>query len=104
MSKHITMKMWADAGSFDRIAKAGDTVDEDVAMEFLNGMPPLALSKDDNGICFFQNSEPYSHEKTDGGKFYAPTFSTFEKKDGKWYYLGNCFRGERKDRTPQEAY
>lgn len=104
MNKHVTMKMWEEAGSFDRIAKAGDTVDDLIAMEFMNSMPPILLGRDEDGISFFQNSEPYSHELTDNGKFYAPTYGTFERKDGKWYYLGNCFRGERKDRTPQEAY
>ena len=103
MSKHITMQMWAEAGSFDRIARPGDTVDEDVAMDFLNSMPPLTMSRSDNGVSFFQNSEPYSHEKTDSGKFYAPTYSTFERKDGVWYYLGNCFRGEKTDRTRRDA-
>lgn len=99
MSKHITMEMWSEAGSFDRIAIAGDTADEDVAMDFLNSMPPIILGRDYYGISFFQNSEPYSHELTGNGKFMAPTYSTFEKKDGVWHYLGNCFRGERTDRT-----
>ena len=35
-SKHITMEMWAEAGSFDMIAEPGDTVDEEIAE------PPLA--------------------------------------------------------------
>lgn len=100
MGKHVTMKMWEDAGAFGRIAKAGDTVDEEIAMQFLNCAPPFIFGRDEDGISFFQSSEPYSHEKTDSGKFYAPTYSTFERKNGMWYYHGNCFRGERKDRTP----
>lgn len=56
MGKHITIKMCVDEGSFDRIAEAGDTVDDEVAMDFLNSMPPINLGRDDYGISFFQNN------------------------------------------------
>lgn len=86
-SKHITMQMWT--GSFDSIANPGDTVDNEIAMHFLNSLPPLV-----HYSHYFQVSEPYSHEiDTSKGKL-APTYPTFRKVDGVWMYLGNCFKGK----------
>lgn len=98
MSKHITMEMWAEAGSFEKIAEPGDTVDEEIADHFLNVLPPLVQKEG-----YFQCSEPYSHVKTDDGKFYAPTYTTFRKnREGKWVFIGNCFRNGTVDKTKEK--
>ena len=87
MSKHITMEMWSEAGSFDNIAVPGDTVDDEIAMHFLNCLPPVTMKTD-----YFQCGEPVSDVLTDKG-WYAPTYSTFIRKKGVWTYYGNCLKG-----------
>lgn len=116
MSKHITMEDWT--GSFDKIASPGDTVDEEIAMHFLNCLPPLVQRRD-----YFQCSEPvydaerivYEHSKPDPEtgcseaksicKMPYQTFTTFYKNtEGVWVYAGNCFKGESVHREPLTQY
>jgi len=98
--KHITMQMWAEAGSFDRIAKAGDSVDEEIVEQFRNSLPPIA-----NGKEYMQAGGPYSHVLVKKLHAYAPTYATFKKyvmpthPEGVWVYMGNCFRYCTKDYT-----
>lgn len=95
MSKHITMKMWEEARSWENVGVPGDTVDEEIVEQFLNCVPPAS-----NRAGYMQCGEPYSHEPVEGKKWYAPTYTTFAKtgEDGKWVYCGECFRGETEDR------
>ena len=46
MSKHITVAEWELAGEFTKAAEPGDTVDEEIVDNFLNVMPPAAVSSD----------------------------------------------------------
>lgn len=85
--KHVTMEMWAEAGSFDKAANPGDTVDESIVEHFVNCLPPLVLRSD-----YFQCSEPVKHCFDKERNWYAPAYATFIKKDGVWVYAGECFR------------
>ncbi|MBQ7818485.1 MAG: hypothetical protein IJ341_02190 [Bacteroidales bacterium] len=90
MSKHITMKMWEEAGSFDRVAVPGDTVDEEIVEEMMNNVPPLYYHS-----AYRQCGEPADHRKDVEHGWYAPVYTTFKKNsDGVWIYVGECFKGE----------
>lgn len=90
MNKHITMEMWEEAISFDKIAVPGDTVDEEIVDEMLNSVPSLfCYSK------YRQCGEPVEHCQIPYSKLCAPVYTTFKmRSDGKWVYIGNCFKGE----------
>lgn len=99
---HITMQMWTEAGSFDRIAKAGDTVDDEIVEQFRNSLPPVA-----NGKMYMQAGGAYADIFIKELNTYAPLYATFKKREpseqhptGIWVYLGNCLRYETEDRTP----
>ena len=97
---HITMEMWAEAGSFDRVAKAGDSVDDVIVEQFRNALPPVY-----NGENFMQAGGAYSHILVKDLGVYAPTYATFKRyvmpthPDGIWVYLGNCLRNDTTDCT-----
>ena len=94
MSKHITMKMWSEAGSFDKAASPGDTVDEEIVMQFLNCVPPATQKP---GLI--QCGEPFYHLYDPDKGAYRATYATFAMAADKWVYCGNCFKGET---FPQE--
>lgn len=97
---HITMQMWAEAGSFDRIAKAGDSVDDEIVEQFRNSLPPIV-----NGGEFMQAGGAYADIFIKELDTYAPLYATFKKcvtpthPEGIWVYLGNCLRGKQEDLT-----
>lgn len=98
---HITMQMWTEAGSFNHIAKAGDTVDDEIVEQFRNSLPPIV-----NGGEFMQAGGPFAHIFIKEIDTYAPLYATFKKceaselhPNGVWVYLGNCLRYKTKDRT-----
>lgn len=85
--KLIERNDWTD--SFDRIAKAGDLVEEEIVDQFINCVPPACMRSD----CM-QCGEPYSHEKDRNGKYRA-TYTTFKKVvNGIYEFCGYCFAGE----------
>lgn len=98
MGKHITMETWPRELSFDRFAEPGDTVDAEIAMNFLNSVPPVSFSYgyfQSGGACY-DAFDPKTNRT-------RPTYSTFGQKgdldgyyeEGKpWTYLGCCFKGE----------
>lgn len=93
--KHITMKMWEEAGSFDRVAVPGDIVDEEIVEEMMNNVPPLYYHS-----SYRQCGEPANHCKVPERDWYAPTYTTFKKNtDGVWVYVGECFKGESKHQS-----
>ena len=71
---HIIMQMWAEAGSFDRIAKAGNSVDEEIVEQFRNALPPIY-----NGENLLQADGAYSHILVEELGVYAPTYATFKR-------------------------
>lgn len=73
--------------------RVGDIVAEDIVDNFMNLLPPRAMS-----YVFLQVGEPYSHVYN-GAKALRPIFMTFAKCDGHWRYYGNCFAWETVDRS-----
>lgn len=51
------MADWSAAGDFEKAAKPGDLVDEEIVEEFVNCLPPTTLRGD-----LVQAGEPYSHQ------------------------------------------
>ena len=96
--KLISMEDWTD--SFDKIASAGDLVEEAIVDEFINCVPPTCMRSD----CM-QCGEPYSHrEDPETGKWRA-TYSTFKRvTNGIYEYCGHCFRGENIERGQDPVY
>lgn len=86
--KHIAPEMWTK--SFDKIAEPGDTVDESIVDQMLNGVSPASI-----GDGFFQMGEAFAHIPDDRGHLH-PIFLTFKKCNGLWTYCGTCFRGQSK--------
>lgn len=93
--KHITMQLWEKAGSFDKIASPGDTVDEEIVELFMNCIPPLYYQSD-----YRQCGEPVKHCRLpENDSLYAPTYMTFKRIDGVWVFVGDCFRGKSEHQT-----
>lgn len=90
--KHITMQMWADAGSFEKVARPGDSVDEEIVEQFRNSVPPMF-----NGRTYMQAGEPVAHVLSKELKLYAPVYTTFlyDENESLWRYIGDCFRHEK---------
>ena len=51
------MADWSAVGDFEKAAKPGDLVDEEIVEEFVNCLPPTTLRGD-----LVQAGEPYSHQ------------------------------------------
>ena len=100
-NKRKTFDEWTDSGAidFDSYVEIGNEVDEAIVDNFLEMLPPAYHSSH-----LMQMGEPNQHLSDDKGNF-RPTFMTFEKVDGKWYYHGYCFCGmtENKKRFPSYA-
>lgn len=77
---------------YDYLRK-GDIVSEDLVDNFMNVLPPRAMS-----YGYLQVGEPYNHI-FDIDRRLRPTFMTFSKCDGKWRFYGNCFAWETIDKT-----
>jgi hypothetical protein len=91
-----TLDGWRESGYDLNIYLAvGDTVDEHLADEQLNVLPPLTMK---NG--YFQVGEPYNQEKDDDGNWHT-TWCTFAKNGSMWTYCGLCFENETKNRVKE---
>ena len=85
--------LWWDA------MEPGDLVDEDVADNILNALPPACMRRD----CL-QLGEPNSTKIDDKGKW-RPTYLTLKKiTDGVFEFCGYCFRGENEERGEEIPY
>ena len=71
-------------GNLDDYLKAGDEVDEEMVNHCANVVPPIHF-----GSSFVQMGEPFSHING------RATYATFYQEDGRWYYAGHCYAGER---------
>jgi len=89
-----TLDGWCESG-FDLTIylAAGDTVDEHLADEQLNVLPPHTMKSG-----YFQVGEPYNQEKDDDGNW-RTTWCTFAKNGSMWIYCGLCFENETKNRV-----
>lgn len=88
--KRKTFDEWSESGAidFDSYVGLGDEVDEAIVDNFLELLPPAC-----NTSRLMQMGEPNEHFPDGKGSF-LPTYMTFEKVDGKWYYRGYCFHCE----------
>lgn len=86
------MADWSAAGDFEKAAKPGDLVDEEIVEEFVNCLPPTTLRGD-----LVQAGEPYSHQYDPETDRWKATYTTFAKVDGEWTYCGKCFVGKTKE-------
>lgn len=94
-----TLKGWCEFS--DRTGKesiydylrVGDIVAEDIVDNFMNMLPPRAMSSG-----YLQIGETYSHVY-DNSRALRPTYMTFAKCDGQWRFYGNCFAYETVDRS-----
>lgn len=77
---------------YDYLRK-GDVVSEDLVDNFMNVLPPRAMS-----YGYLQVGEPYNHIFDIDGRL-RPAFMTFAKYDGRWRFYGNCFAWETIDKT-----
>lgn len=71
----------------------GDIVSEDLVDNFVNALPPRAMS-----YGYLQMGEPYSHVYDIDHRLRG-IYLTFAKCDGRWRYCGNCFAWETVDKT-----
>lgn len=76
--RKITRDLWT--GSFKECCRPGDEVDDEIVDHFLNCLPPRRCTSD-----YLQVGE--QSDSTDDG---WPTYDTFQKRGGKWFYLGDC--------------
>jgi hypothetical protein len=90
-----TLEGWRQSlyESFCDYADIGDEVNKDIITEFMNVLPPRSLS-----AAYLQMGEAYSHEFNELGNL-RPTYMTFQKKDGRWYYIGMCFGGDTENKV-----
>lgn len=98
--KKKTLDEWSDSGAidFDSYVGMGDEVDEAIVDSFLELLPPACQTS-----RLMQMGEPNDHLPDDKGGF-QPTFMTFEKVDGKWYYRGYCFHCETRNRKRMPTF
>ena len=90
-----SMEDWENSGlrSFNEYFIPGDKVTEDVYDNFLDIMPPATMRRN-----LLQVGEPAAHEKDPETGKYRATYLTFERVNGEWYYVGECFIGETTNR------
>lgn len=98
--KKKTFDEWTDSGAidFDAYVGIGDEVDEAIVDNFLEMLPPALHTSH-----LMQMGEANAHLQDDKGNF-SPTFMTFEKVHGKWYYRGYCFYGKTENRKRFSTY
>ena len=94
----LTMEDWQKAGSFDRLARPGDEVTEEIVEEFRDCVPPV-----NNGRSVMQCGEPYDYRFDPERKINRATYTTFELREGRWYYCGFCFLGHTTQVDPVGA-
>ncbi len=75
-----TFAQWKNSGLFLNVfLQIGDAVDDEMVDYFIEVLPPACMS-----CRCIQIGEPFDH--TIEGK---PTFSTLEKQNGQWVYMGH---------------
>ena len=76
-----TLEQWqeSDKHNLGEFLQIGDEVDEEMAMYFIEVLPPACMSRK----CV-QLGEPSRHDAKTG----RPMFETLQKEDGEWIYKG----------------
>lgn len=91
-----TLEEWykSKAEEFTDFCKPGDIVDQSIVDYFADSLPPIYF-----GEYFVQAGGAFDDRLDKEANLLKPTYTTFEKEDGRWVYKGNCFRGKNKDMT-----
>lgn len=77
-----TYEQWGESNlNLGKFLQVGDEVDQAMVDYAINVLPPATFKTN-----LVQIGEPNSH--VDG----KATWATFQKRDGKWYWRGHCFR------------
>ena len=89
-----TLKGWNNSkfNTFEKYCKPGDIVDKDIVDYFLNSLPPISLRE-----YYVQAGGAFDYILDKEDNLVKPTYTTFEKEDGKWVYKGNCFKGKNEN-------
>lgn len=99
-SQEKTFDEWTSSGAidFDSYVEIDDEVDEAIVQNFLEMLPPAY-----NSSVYMQMGEVNAYLPDEKGSI-RPTYMTFEKENGKWYYRGYCFLGMNKNRRRFPSY
>ena len=92
--KHITMKDLEKVRYLIKVAKAGDSIDNDIINKLLSASPPTFL----NSKCL-QVGEAQREIYDVKTNTMQPTYLTFSKEGSKWIYCGCCFKGKNTEPT-----
>ena len=84
-----TMRDLEGARDFCDVVKPGDAVAVEIVEEMRDCLPPTT-----NRASLMQMGEPYSHRLNHKTGNYEPTYITFQRRGGPWYYCGRCFEGD----------
>ena len=94
-----TMRDLEGSRDFCDVVKPGDAVAVEIVEEMRECLPPTT-----NRASLMQMGEPYSHRLNPSTGNYEPTYITFQRRDGQWYFCGCCFEGETEEpRKPAGA-
>lgn len=84
-----TMAEIAGSHSLEDIINPGDAVAYEIVYELLCDLPPTTNRKD-----LMQIGEASDYRPDPRTKRVRPTYLTFQRRDGQWYFCGRCFEGD----------
>lgn len=91
-----TLAEWQDCGlNLNDFVAVGDKVDNALADEQMNCLPPLIMKHG-----YFQVGEPYNQEQDESGKWRS-TWATFVQNGPNWTYCGLCFANDTVNRVKE---
>lgn len=87
-----TMRDLEGAREFCDVVKPGDAVAAEIVEDFRDCLPPTT-----NRANLMQSGEPSSYRLNPRTNNYEPTYITFQRRDGQWYFCGCCFEDETEE-------
>ena len=85
LNLNIKVACQCSTGSIYDYLNKGDIVSEDIVDNFMDMLPPRAMS-----YGYLQVGEPFNYVYDIEHRL-RPTYVTFAKCNGQWMYYGNCF-------------
>ena len=77
------------AAILEDILEPGDAVAEEIVEDIRDSLPPTT-----NRANLMQSGEPSDHRMDPRVGRMRPTYITFQRRDGRWYFCGRCFEGD----------
>lgn len=77
------------AATLEDILLPGDAVAEEIVEDIRDALPPTT-----NRMNLMQSGEPCDHRMDPRTGRFRATYTTFQRRDGQWYYCGRCFEGD----------